>query len=163
MDRGINISKKRIVLVVFNILVATTSIVLFSFKLYEEYMAKDLDELLNYNEAELNWLDFYTSGEDNWRTDQSKNVDEILEFLGKYKVKKLYRDWDAPEGNGGTSFYIKIYTNEEIKSVSIFENRLYFSGYVGTGVYRVLNGPIDLEWLQDYYEKNLLLKVDTDR
>lgn len=92
MDRGINISKKRIVLVVFNILVATTSIVLFSFKLYEEFMAKDLDELLNYNEAELNWLDFYTSGEDNWRTDQSKNVDEILEFLGKYKVKKLYRD-----------------------------------------------------------------------
>lgn len=53
-----------------------------------------------------------------------------------------------------TSFRLIIYAKGDITIVSIHEDRLSLRSNRNRGYYSVLNGPINLEWIENFNQKN---------
>lgn len=112
---------------------------------------KGLDEVINYNIENFDYLVINNE----LKTDKKEHAEELSELLGHYQVKKMKdRDWDS-DVSKENGFLITIYSNDEpILLASIYENRLVF--YNDGEYYKVLNGPIDMGWLEKMYNKEPL-------
>ncbi|WP_060204802.1 hypothetical protein [Sporosarcina koreensis] len=59
---------------------------LFSWNLYDDHREKRLDELFSYQTSNFVAMNFNYEG---WRTEETEPVEELLEFLSQYRVKKM--------------------------------------------------------------------------
>ena len=129
-----------------------TIIVFFSIKTYSDYREKELNDVISYNSSEFKSMDFKFQGDESWKTNESENVEELIEFLGQYEVKKMRNSWWDGDVSKEKGFDISIYSKDNRIMASIYENRLLFFG--NGDAYKVLNGPIDMDWVQEYNERN---------
>ncbi|KAB2335593.1 hypothetical protein [Bacillus mesophilum] len=122
-------------------------LILLSFKLYNDYKEKGLDEIMNYDESNYHSLVINFD----LVTNQKKYADELTEFLSQYRVKKMRNsEWDA-DLSGTKGFHATLNSTDDIFAMaSIYENRvLDYSG----SYYKVLNGPVDMNWVHRFIEK----------
>lgn len=147
--------KKKII--VFSVI--SLLLVVFIFSKYNNYIEnreKNLGELFhdvdgfNYLVFELRDGGLY----DPWRTDNEQAWEELTEFLSKYQIKKMTdEEWNSIRPKG-ISFEMSLYSeNKVIRSSSFYEERLYINDSVNDSAYRVINGPIDMEWIQKFEDK----------
>ncbi|MDQ0350952.1 hypothetical protein J2R98_000755 [Alkalibacillus filiformis] len=133
------------------LLLMATPVLIISLYFYNEYREKSLDQVMNYNEDELHELVVHEGHEQEWRTDEQEHAEAISEFLSQYQVKKMRnRDWDSDVSNE-KGFRITIYKEGSAIMTSIYEDRLLD---VGTGPYEVVNGPVDIGWIENYIKKH---------
>ena len=84
-----------------------------------------------------------------WRTREAKPVEELQEFLGRYQVKKMKDDdWD-PDVSREHGFTVDISNGHKSLHAHVMEHRIMWRH----GYFYVLNGPIDMEWVEDFNEK----------
>lgn len=84
-----------------------------------------------------------------WRTEEKKPVEELQEFFGRYQVKKMKdRDWDS-DVKGEHVFSVSISNGNKPLQASVMKHRIMWRD----GYFHVLNGPIDMEWVEDFNEK----------
>ncbi|MFS1511467.1 hypothetical protein VQL36_03375 [Chengkuizengella sp. SCS-71B] len=138
---------------------------LFIFKNFNDYREGNLADLIIYEQEILFGLGFAEgsnkSPRSNWKStwleDDKETVEKLIDFLSQYQVKKINSKQYDEE------------FNQKDKSVEeeIFEFEILHKGNTGTsmyllgdrihirnkGYYDVLNGPIDSDWLSDFFKK----------
>ena len=140
-------SKKSILLIASIVI-----ILLFSFKKYLDYQEKNLGDINSLDLEKIEGMTFKLDGFEEWRTDDKKLIEEMLSFLENYEVKKIQnRDWDS-DVSKETSFRVEFYEKERITHMVIHEDRMNVMGKT-SGYYKILNGPIDLEWIESFQKK----------
>lgn len=129
-------------------------VLLFSWNVYDDHREKGLDELFTYQDSNFNALVFM--GPD-WRTEDREAAEELMEFLSRYRVKKMSdSDWDSEwdrNVSGEIGFSFMIYSKGKGTGASIYKNRLM--SYNNPSYYKVLNGPIDMKWVEAFEEKHM--------
>ncbi|MFC5603528.1 hypothetical protein [Sporosarcina koreensis] len=129
-------------------------VLLFSWNVYDDHREKGLDELFIYQASNYNALVFMFP---DWRTEEMEPVEELMEFLSQYRVKKMSdSEWDAEwdrNVTGEKGFSFMIYSNDKGTGASIYKNRLM--SYNNPSYYKVLNGPIDMKWVEMFKEKHM--------
>lgn len=113
---------------------------------YNEYKEKSLDALF----TNVKSISFEIHNDDDrWTTDKREAIDELTKFLSQYQVKKM----KEPKGivySGEAGFWMDIRSKDKTMMVSFYEEWIHV---VGIGRYKVINGPIDMVWLQGFSEK----------
>ncbi|MDV2580918.1 hypothetical protein [Alkalibacillus haloalkaliphilus] len=133
------------------LLLMATPVLIISLYFYNEYREKSLDQVISYDEDDIHALVFHEGHEEEWRTDEREHADKLNEFLSQYQVKRVrHRDWDSDVSNEN-GFRITIYSDGRPILASVYEERMLD---VGTGPYKVVNGPIDIEWVENFIEEN---------
>ena len=123
-------------------------VLLFSWSVYDNHREKGLDELITYQTSSFKAMEIDFS---NWRTEETEPVEELMEFLSQYRVKKMKdSEWNS-NVSAEKGFAVMIYSKGKTTGASIYENRLLSFNH--TSYYKVLNGPIDLEWIDAFMEK----------
>lgn len=109
---------------------------------------KGLDDVINYNIENVDYLAINNE----LKTDKKENIKDLSKLLSQYRVKKMKEsDWDS-DVSKENGFFISIYSNgEPIILASIYENRLVL--YNTGEYYEVLNGPIDMGWVDKVYSE----------
>jgi hypothetical protein len=122
---------------------------LFSRNLYLDHREKGLDKLFSYQASNFVEMNFNHEG---WRTEETVPVEELLEFLSQYRVKKMKdSEWD-PNLSKERGFQFLISPKEgKGAGAIILPNRLML--FNKPGYYKVLNGPIDMEWIDAFSKK----------
>lgn len=109
----------------------------------------NLADLLRLDKINYEVLDI-----DHNRIDNQQAINQLFTFLAKYDVKKMKnRDWDS-NVSGLRGFFLHLYGDDEIVIMSLFEDRIHINSSFGPGFpyYHVMNGPVDMDWLRDFYE-----------
>lgn len=121
-----------------------------SLKLYNEYKEKGLVEAMDYDEDSFEMFIFYPGQNIEWRTTNQDHVDELMDFLSQYDVKRMkQRDWDSDVSNErGVSF--DIVNSDRPIMAYIMEERLR----INTEYYSLVNGSIDIDWIINFIEEN---------
>lgn len=123
-------------------------VLLFSWNVYDDNREKGLVELFTYQASSFEVMEF---GFSDWRTEETEPVEELMEFLSQYRVKKMkYSEWNS-NVSAEKGFHVMIYLKGKTTGASIYENRLLSFNH--TFYYKVLNGPIDMEWIEAFKEK----------
>lgn len=122
-------------------------VILPSTLIFNHYKVKDLDDVINYKLAHFDYLMI----NHDLNTDKKEHAEEFKEFLGQYQVKKMKdREWDS-DVSDETGFSITIYSKGKPILASIYENRVVF--YNKGNYYKVVNGPIDMDWVDKMYNE----------
>lgn len=141
-------AKKRYTIVTVGIAVITSASLVFS--IYDEYRLKSLDSAFDFHPEKALHLQFDLAG-DMYIIDDKQALAEWKIFLNQYDVKKMNdREWDADVSNE-QHFMISIFFDNHWTGGSVSENRLINFGDMD--YYEVVNGPIDMEWVQTFIEK----------
>ncbi|MCG7345957.1 hypothetical protein MHZ92_17735 [Sporosarcina sp. ACRSL] len=123
-------------------------VLFFSWTIYDDHREKGLDDLLTYNASNFEAMDFRFS---KWRTEETEPVEELIEFLSQYRVKKMKdSEWDS-NVSGEKGFQVMIYLKGKTTGASIYENRIM--SFNDPVYYKVLNGPIDMGWIDAFEDK----------
>src|SRR5690606_38179317 len=131
---------------IFTTVMIMVPILLFAFMVFHDYKEKDLDDVIRFNTAEV---DYYMINDEKV-TGETLHGKVLKDFLSQYRVKKMKdREWDS-DVSKEKGFRITIYSNGKPISANIYENRLHFKN--SGEYYTVLNGPIDVEWVEEYQE-----------
>ncbi|MDW0115590.1 hypothetical protein QTL97_01390 [Sporosarcina thermotolerans] len=121
----------------------------FSWSIFDDHREKSLDELIKYQDNKFKAMEFNFS---DWRIEEKEPVEEMLEFLSQYRVKKMKdSEWNS-NVSGEKGFQVMVYLKGKTTGASIYENRIL--SYNKTSYYKVLNGPIDMEWIEAFEEKH---------
>ncbi|MFJ7934523.1 hypothetical protein [Sporosarcina sp. NPDC096371] len=120
----------------------------FLFSKYNEYREKNLGDLYAYHESSFESLEFEYIGHDPWSANEKQPMEELMEFLSQYQVKKMKdSEWDSNlSGEKGFWAYTR-YGKDRLEMVSIFGDRLIFAS---DGYYKVINGPVDMNWIESF-------------
>ncbi|KQL54179.1 hypothetical protein AN964_12185 [Heyndrickxia shackletonii] len=129
-----------------------TIIIIYFIKNYYGYREKALDDVISYDIKNFESLVFNEGVEQfERRTDNKAHAEKFNDFLSQYRVKKM----KDSEWNGNVSkekgFLVTIYTTRGPIMASIYEHRLTF--YNDGAYYKVINGPIDIDWVKVYIDK----------
>lgn len=122
---------------------------------YNEYKEKSLDDILTHNVKGFKSIAFenYKSqiyNEDRLTTDKKEAMDELTGFLSGYQVKKMKdAEWNS-DVSKEKDFSLDIYSENKPIMVGFYEERIHI---FGVGYFRVINGPIDIEWFQSFKKK----------
>lgn len=132
---------------IFIVSVIIIPILLFSFYNYNDYREKSLNEVIRINTNKVDYIII----NDKLMSDNKEYVEELNEFLSQYRVEKMKdHEWNS-DVSKERGFKLTIYSNDKPFMANIYENRL---NYLNSGeYYKVLNGPIDMEWVEEMYEK----------
>ena len=133
-------------------------IVFFSLKTFNDYRERNLDDLIGYKHRDYYSLDFLKDTEmvpDNgayeWWTEEKEPVEELLEFLSQYRVKRISEEKFKEKINREEMFEFTITHSKANPSIIwVFGDRVHI--IVGK-YYEVENGQIDMEWIKKYNEK----------
>ena len=127
-------------------------VIFFSMKIYNEYREKSLDEVIGYYSSSLHSFVFKFIGDNiEWKTDKEVPLEELIEFLSRYQVKKMKDvEWNS-DVSKEEGFDISIYSKGKPILVSIYEERIHLLS--GHGYYKVINGPINMDWVKKYHER----------
>lgn len=123
-------------------------VLLFSWNVYNNHREKGLDDLFTYQASTFMSMEFDHFA---WRTKETEPVEELMGFLSQYRVKKMKDfEWNS-NVSGEKGFEVMIYLKGKTTGASIYENRLLSYNYAS--YYKVLNGPIDMEWIEAFKVK----------
>ncbi|KMK74976.1 hypothetical protein [Alkalihalobacillus pseudalcaliphilus] len=116
---------------------------------YNEYRAKPLGQVLGVKESNFESLQIRGGAGEVQITDID-DVQVFIQFLNKYNVKK------SMKGNGDLSglesFGLFVDTKRLPSTIgAISPDKLYLLGR-GEGNYIVTNGPIDMNWVEDFVQ-----------
>lgn len=111
---------------------------------------KDIGEMIDFNQnefvsMELSYSINGTNGE--WSTESAETTKELIDFLSAYKVKK-------DEGSNLLGDYLEIQINDTTSKpllIHITEDKVH---YLVGKYYKLLNGPINLKWVEDYINRH---------
>lgn len=122
-------------------------ITLLSIIIVNDHREKGLDEVISFNSTKFTSFEFESNPYDSWKTDEQEPVEELIGFLSQYRVKKMKdAEWDSNVSKE-KGFRITIFSKDEVMFAYIYENRALF---LKGGYYNVVNGPIDMEWVEKY-------------
>ena len=131
----------------------------FSLKIINDYRERNLADLIKYKPN-----DFYSFGfihefinvpEDyayEWFTKDREPVDELMEFLGQYDVKKINEKEFNDNRNNKIEFMFYIY-HSKARPAIVMGHENHIQIIVGK-YYSIINDPIDIEWIEKYNEKH---------
>ncbi|TFB14146.1 hypothetical protein E3U55_14630 [Filobacillus milosensis] len=126
-----------------------------SLNIYNEYREKGLGEVIEYDTSDVEELVFYEGHPPyNWKTDEVEHADALKEFLSQYRVKKMSDDEWNTNVSKEKGFQVTIYLEDKIIMSTIYENRLMVLGSSSGSIFKVTNGPIDVEWVENYLKKH---------
>jgi hypothetical protein len=118
------------------------------------YSEKNMEDVIRYTAIDFDFLGFtenHNQVSENeayeWITNEGETVEELLNFLGRYDVKRVNTD----EILGRDSFSFTIYhdiTNPTI--VRILNEKEII---IGEDFYQVVNGEIDMDWIKEFNKK----------
>lgn len=131
----------------YSLIAVMVLVLIFSFKVYNDNKEKSLVDLVNYNSSSFKSFTFAIKGSFAWKEDKKEPAEKLMKFLNQYQVKK-----DAKCGTDqskGFEFTMGSKDKTE-KLVTINEKCTYISG---SGLYKVVNGPIDMDWVQKFNEE----------
>lgn len=144
LNKGLGRSKKINILIAVMILLP---ILLFSLYRYNDYSEKKLDEVISMNTNNMD----YVIINDEWISDNKEHIEALTVFLSQYDVKKMEdHEWDSDVSNE-RGIRITIYSKGNPVGASIYENRLLY--YNSGDYYQVINGPIDMNWVEKMYKE----------
>lgn len=124
-------------------------VLLFSWNVYDDHREKSLVDLISYQPSSFTMMTAF--GISDWRTEELEAVEELKGFLSKYRVKKIRdSEWDS-NVSGEEGFSFMIHMEGKSTGASIYESRIL--SYNKSSYYKVLNGPIDMEWIESFKEK----------
>ncbi|MFF2755278.1 hypothetical protein ACFVR1_16180 [Psychrobacillus sp. NPDC058041] len=132
-------------------------IAFFSFKYWNDYRERALDDLIRLKKSDFIGFSFTNSvvpipdeQADGWRTEDLEPVDELLNFLSQYRVKRQRENFFDPNYEGKRFSFTIHHGKSNPTMVTVEEDYVHI--YSGD-YYKVVNGPIDTDWLNAYYEK----------
>ena len=133
-------------------------IVFFSLKTFNDYRERNLDDLIGYKHRDYYSLGFINDREMvpdsrayEWFTEDKEPVEELLEFLSQYRVKRISEEKYNEKVNRDKRFELTITHSKANPSIVwVFENHIHI--LVGKH-YEVVNGQIAMEWINEYNEK----------
>lgn len=132
--------------------------IFFSLKTFNDYRERNLVDLIGYKSSDYYSLEFTREGSKiteghffDWFTKDKEPTNELLEFLSQYRVKKINEEKVTANLNNEerVEFYIS-HSKANPAIIWIRENDVHI--LVGN-YYKVVNGPIDMEWIKNYNEK----------
>jgi hypothetical protein len=116
---------------------------------------RDLDDVIDYTSIDFESLGFTTDWEQvpenkgyEWVANEKGTVDELLDFLSQYRVKRHKVD----NMSGRTSFEFVI--NHKITNSSMVHVLNEKDIRINHDLYEVVNGPIDMEWIRKFNQAN---------
>lgn len=125
-------------------------VLLISASIYNEYRVKSLESVFDFHPEKAQHLQFDLAG-DMYVIEDKQALAEWKTFLNQYDVKKMSdREWDADVSNE-QHFMISIVLDNHWTGGSVSENRLINFGDMD--YYEVVNGPIDMKWVNNFIEK----------
>lgn len=128
-------------------------LIFLSIKFYDDHRVKGLGDVIEYDINKFETLAFNEGYMDSfdWRTDQKEHAEKLDDFLSQYLVKKMKdKEWN-PDLSEEKGFKMTIYTKGDPIIAFIYEYRLLFLNE--QHYYEVVNGPIDINWVESYVEK----------
>ncbi|MFA1643478.1 hypothetical protein AB5N96_11480 [Chryseomicrobium imtechense] len=119
------------------------------FSIYDEYRVKSLDSVFEFHPEEELRLQFDLAGE-TYIVEDKQAIAEWKTFLAQYDVKKMNdREWDA-DVSDEQGFMISVIFDNHWIGGSIYEKRIL--SYDEGPYFHVLNGPINMEWVNNFIE-----------
>lgn len=154
--------RKRKVVFIISILAIA---IFFSLKIINEHRERNLADLITYRSNDFQSLGFVldigemTEGSGyEWLTQDKRPAEKLLEFLGKYQVKKIdEEEYQENVNDLATVEFIISHVKANSSMVWVLEDRIHI--FVGD-YYKVVNGPVDMEWLKKYNEENKVLYAE---
>lgn len=129
---------------------------LLSFKSFYDHRERNLADEIKYDQSDYKSLTVIKDVPENkvkndWITSDVEPTEELINFLSQYDVKKVNKDQFNEITNGGMRFVFAIFNyREDPKLVGVSENKVTIDGEV---YFKVVNGPVNMEWINSYYEK----------
>ncbi|MGE8203301.1 hypothetical protein ACQKP0_01875 [Heyndrickxia sp. NPDC080065] len=141
-------------LIKFNIVALIPIIVIFSFNYWNDYRERNLTELIRYNPQDFLSIRFtnnITSDHlSEWWTKDREATDELIEYLSQFRVKRVKENEFAKLDTHKMFEFTITHVHSNPAIVYAKENFIHI--LVGD-YYQVLNGPIDMEWIDKYNDK----------
>lgn len=139
-------------------IVITVFILLISLKIFNDNRERDFDDLIGYKHRDFHSMGFITDigkvPDDRayeWLTEEKEVVEELLEFLSQYRIKRISEAQFNEKINSKDRFEFTINHSKANPSIVwVFGDRVHI--LVGH-YYEVLNGPIDMEWINEFNDK----------
>ena len=110
---------------------------------YNEYKEKNLVDLF----TNVKTIAFEIHSDDIWKTDKKEAIEELTKYLSQYQVEKMKDVKEVVYHEAG--FWLRIQTNNKTMMVLFNEEQVFIPA---VGNYKVINNPIDIEWLENFQE-----------
>lgn len=140
------------------VIVMALIVVFFTGKGILDLRAKAFMDVVPFKEKEFQSLEVVwdveeigVENDDTWLTEEKERLDELLTFLSQYEVKRISENQfeEISDKGKGLKFII---THEKKRPVIVWLSENYVHIYVND-YYKVVNGSIDQDWLNNFYEK----------
>ncbi|MFB1051452.1 hypothetical protein [Paraliobacillus sp. JSM ZJ581] len=120
------------------------AVLFFSVELINDYKEKNLGDVVNFNPSDLNYLDIDMEV----HTNEKIYAEKLIEFISQYRVQKIRsKVWEREySATKGFTFIISKKNGDSV-SFTIQQERLH---YHSSDYYKVLNGPINMDWLENF-------------
>lgn len=132
---------KRRAVLFLSVLFLTLSVLGYNY--WETHREKSIDSILSSSNPPTE-IHFKNLAGDEWRTADQEIIQEILEDLGPFRIKKTE---GAIEVNSNWQLELIWRNNSKIKNAKIIDNHIWIN-YIDP--YTILNGPIEEVWLKGY-------------
>lgn len=125
--------------------------------LIDDNRVKNVDELIKYEAFNDFSFQMFTDTDVNHSlyTSHQEPVEELIDFLSQYQVKKISRSKWEQNANNEKGFMFSITSGNKMFVATVFNDRLAQNN---GNYYKVINGPIDMEWIENFYEKYINTK-----
>uniref|UniRef100_UPI00054D6462 hypothetical protein n=1 Tax=Halalkalibacter wakoensis TaxID=127891 RepID=UPI00054D6462 len=119
----------------------------FSFKMFNDYREKSLDSIISYDASNFDSLlvNFELF------TDNKEHAEDLSEFLSQYRVKKISKNEYERDLKETKGFHVFVNPQKGKTTMSFIYGdllHLFDSSY-----YKVLNGPIDMDWVNHFIKE----------
>lgn len=128
----------------------------YSLKLFNDYRERNLVDLISYKPAEFYSFGFIKNEVPeykaySWFTKDMEPADELMNFLSQYRAKKISEEEFNQSMFGVEKFEFTI-THSKANPAIVFayENVVHI---VAGNYYEIVNGPIDMEWINSFHAK----------
>ncbi|MGD7045711.1 hypothetical protein [Jeotgalibacillus proteolyticus] len=124
-----------------------------------DYKAKELTDVLHAEDIIDVSYTYVPQGSDQFENKELGNpqaLKELLEFLSQYQVKKTgLRDFESQYPDEQLNLHF-IYEDGIPTYSSLFERDVVLVVLTGENQYKVINGPLDQEWVEEFKKKYLM-------
>lgn len=134
------------------IILLVALIIVYTVDKIDEYGEKNLGELVSLIDKNVEKIHVHYGNPKPFIIEDVDKVNELNNFLSQYKVEKMKEhEWESYVG-GTKGFSFDVLMEKNVVMVSLYEERLNIFGTNNGGYYRVLNGPINVEWIEKFLE-----------